>query len=130
MRNMTKICSSCGKRIQHSEVCQCKKDRMKKYKKENHDGFYNTVMWKRLRKKILKRDDYICQRCLNLFDIIETTNLQVHHIKSRVNHPHLSYEESNLITVCRTCNLQLGTKDRLDFEYTIKQKEDEENFIL
>lgn len=117
MKNMYKICSSCGKRISYSEVCECRKERAKVYQNKNSDGFYNTTKWKKLRKSILERDNHICQRCLHKFEYIETEYLQVHHIQSRRDYPELSYEPSNLICVCRTCNLQLGNLNKLDFEW-------------
>lgn len=46
----------------------------------------------------------------------------MHHIKSRKNFPELMFDDENLITLCKTCNLQLGTKDKLDFE--IRNKEE------
>nr|WP_044505061.1 HNH endonuclease signature motif containing protein [Kurthia massiliensis] len=78
--------------------------------------FLNSPQWKRKRKVILKRDKYICQRCLYKFNLINYQNLQVHHIKSRKDYPELRLNDENLITVCKTCNLELGTSNKLDFE--------------
>jgi 5-methylcytosine-specific restriction endonuclease McrA len=46
-------------------------------------------------------------------------NLQAHHIKSWRDYPELAYDEDNLITVCKSCNLELGNKNKLDFEWQI-----------
>ena len=40
---------------------------------------------------------------------MNTRNLQVHHIKPRKEYPELMFEPDNLITTCKTCNLQMGT---------------------
>ena len=43
-------------------------------------------------------------------------NLEVHHIKSRIEFPELVYDIDNMVTVCHTCNLALGLKG-LDFKW-------------
>jgi 5-methylcytosine-specific restriction endonuclease McrA len=48
-------------------------------------------------------------------------NLQAHHIKSWRDFPELAYDEANLITVCRNCNLDLGNDNKLDFEWQIPE---------
>lgn len=68
-----------------------------------------------MRKMVIQEDGGVCQRCFIKFEIINSTELQVHHIKPRIEFPELMYERSNLITICKTCNLQLGLKE-LDFD--------------
>ncbi|WP_407707511.1 HNH endonuclease [Bacillus mycoides] len=75
-----------------------------------------TYRWKKLRQRIINRD-YFCQRCFYKYQIINTNELTVHHILSRHNHIELMFDEDNLMCLCATCNKQLGTKDKLDFEY-------------
>ena len=58
----------------------------------------------------------MCNRCWVSLNVIETKDLQVHHIKPRSEYPELMYDPNNLITVCKTCNLALGTKGILDWE--------------
>ena len=123
-----KICSSCGKRVPYSEKCKCD-DKRRKIKNQYQKNYYQKnkeslklltqKRWKDLRKVIINRDNGCCQRCLIKYGIIETSKLQVHHIKPRIDYPELMYEESNLITVCQTCNLQLGVSGKLDFEYKL-----------
>lgn len=118
-----KICS-CGKRIPFNETCSCKNNKndrnkyQKEYYRKNKESLklLTQKRWRDLRKVIMNRDGNYCQRCSIKFEIIELENLQVHHIKPRVEYPELTFEESNLITLCKTCNLQLGTKGILDFE--------------
>ncbi|MCY9005654.1 HNH endonuclease [Peribacillus frigoritolerans] len=47
-------------------------------------------------------------------------NLEVHHIKSWRDFKALAYEPSNLITICRYCNLDLGNSNKLDFDWEVK----------
>lgn len=89
---------------------------MREYQRNDKDNPLKTTRWTKLRKKILKRDKYLCQRCLIKYEIINPRQLQAHHIKSRRDFPQLVFDESNIICVCKTCNLQLGTKNKLDFE--------------
>ncbi|MFP7230016.1 HNH endonuclease [Bacillus altitudinis] len=78
---------------------------------------------------IIERDGGYCQRCMIKYNIITTDKLQVHHIMSHEHYPELKWNESNLATLCRTCNAQLGTKDKLDFNFEIG-KEDERIPVL
>ena len=134
-----KICR-CGKVIFDGEICSCKKVKAekteeqkekrreyeKKYRDENKEVVkpISTAKWQRKREYILHRDAYYCQRCFHKFDIITMENLQVHHIKPRIKYPHLIYVDSNLITLCRTCNLHIGTAEELDFDWIAPENDE------
>lgn len=115
-----KICK-CGKIVSDIEVCSCrKKERQQKtrrWEKLNPEEakFLSSAKWKRLRIKIFERDSFHCQRCLLKYGILNTESLEAHHIKSRKNFPELRWEPKNILTLCKTCNVQLGTNDELDF---------------
>lgn len=116
-----KICS-CGRVVEdNGKRCECKRtqkrDYMRSYQRLHKGDPLKTTTWTKLRQKVLKRDRFMCQRCWYKFGIANSNELQAHHIKSRKNYPELVFEERNVITMCKTCNLQLGTKDKLDFEY-------------
>lgn len=137
MSNRYKFCDRCGSKITLGEECnKCKaakkQDRnayMRDYQKRNKEvqQAINNKRWRNLRKLIIQRDHGICQRCLALKGIFNSKELQVHHIKPRINYPDLIYEESNLITICKTCNLELGTSEKLDFK---QQQNDKLEFHL
>jgi 5-methylcytosine-specific restriction endonuclease McrA len=114
--NVNTICS-CGRLRNVKERCSCKNVRSKKEVERNSD--LTTTKWKKFRKQILVRDNGHCQRCLLRFSILNTnySEMQVHHIKPRVNYPELMYEATNCVTLCKQCNLELGTKETLDFEF-------------
>lgn len=126
---MYKQCPRCKKKVKMSETCDClikdkrhkRNEYQKKYYKENKEDIklIKNAKWSKLRKLIIKRDGGYCQRCFIKYKMFETDNLQVHHIKPRVDHPELVYDDKNLITVCRQCNLELGTTGVLDFGYDI-----------
>lgn len=127
-----KICSSCGKRVEITKSCTCSQKRkqerneyQKEYYRKNKENLklLTRKKWKDLRKVIINRDGGHCQRCKIKFGVIETDNLQVHHIKPRIEYPELMYDENNLICLCKTCNLQLGTSGKLDFEQDNDNKE-------
>jgi len=62
---------------------------------------YTNYRWKKLRLKILTRDNYQCFLCKKIF---ESKNLIVHHKeKYKVTK---NNEMINLITVCRSCHLK------------------------
>ena len=118
--NKRKVSCSCGRIIPEGTICPHKREEkriyMRDYQRRNKNNPLKTTRWAKLRKHILKRDGYLCQRCLHKYNILNSEELQAHHIKSRKNYPELVFVQSNLLTVCKTCNLQLGTKDELDFE--------------
>lgn len=118
MRSRKKTCS-CGKIIPEDVVCSCKKknktDYMREYQRKNKDNPLKTTRWTKLRKQVLQRDGYLCQRCLHKYNTLNSKELEGHHIRSRKNYPELVFDEQNIITLCKTCNLQLGTNDKLDF---------------
>lgn len=125
MSNRKKVCSKCGKIIGYTDKCICSTNKRIKIANINEKCFYSSYKWKKLRKQILERDNNICQRCLIVHGKIETDELQAHHIKSREHYPQFEYDRDNLITVCRYCNISLGIKDKLDFEWVNPDEETE-----
>lgn len=115
-----KMTCSCGKIIPEGSRCSCKqkskRDYMRQYQRDEGYNPLKTTRWTKLRKHILKRDKYLCQRCFYKYNQLNSEDLQAHHIKSRKNYPELVFEERNIMTLCGTCNRQLGTSDKLDFE--------------
>lgn len=61
---------------------------------------YQDPLYTEARKEVRKRDKYRCRMpgCSN------KKKLQVHHIIPCSRAPHLRYEISNLITLCRDCH--------------------------
>ena len=120
MTRTRKMTCSCGKIIPEGTRCECKRkskrDYMRQYQRDEGYNPLKTTQWTKLRRQILKRDKFLCQRCLHKFNNLNGSELQAHHILSRKNYPELVFEESNILTLCGTCNRQLGTSDKLDFE--------------
>lgn len=120
-----KICAKCGKRYNELEKCSCQegKDERNKYQRDYYERNKDQVRiltgarWRKLRTQIMRRDKGYCQRCFCKYNTINTEDLQVHHIKPRTKYPELIYEPTNLITICGTCNKQLGVSEELDFEF-------------
>lgn len=84
------------------------------------DNFYTTPEWRNLRKRIILRDGAHCHRFLIKYNIISASNLEPHHIVARSINKELELEPTNLVTVCKTCNLQLQTKG-VDWDHEITQ---------
>lgn len=126
-----KICG-CGKIIDYAAVCECKKEKLrqrsmdKKVQNPEATAFYTSAKWRKFRIMILKRDGAHCQRCIIKYHFIVSTNLEIHHIKPRSKYPELAYDEDNCITLCKSCNTQLGVKEELDF---IKRETKREYFL-
>ena len=68
---------------QHAAYCEAhKKQRNREYEqsRRGHQKAYGSPQWQRARAAALKRDDYICQRCLKQDDRVVPAT-QVHHIE-------------------------------------------------
>lgn len=83
-----RICSICGKIVDDTKPCEClpiKRQISEKQKESNK--ILRTSKWRKLRERVLKRDNFMCQRCLYKYNIITNDILQVHHIKPRDRYP-------------------------------------------
>lgn len=65
-------------------------------------GFYHKGPWRRIRKKALERDHYLCQYCLKKHKVRAAT--EVHHIKELEDYPELALELGNLVSLCWHCH--------------------------
>lgn len=120
------ICRYCGKIAGSDHHCsgmdkarQERNAKVSAMRRKNIESIkpLETQRWRKLRLRIIARDNHLCQRCYLKYEIINGDFLQVHHIKPRIYYPELTFDENNLITVCRTCNLQLGL-DGIDFDWS------------
>lgn len=71
-------------------------------------AFYHSSAWRRIRKKALQRDNYICQ--LRLSAKCTTIATEVHHKKPRKDYPDLALDLDNLVSCCWFCHEE--TKER------------------
>ena len=80
------------------------------YRGKRADPIYRTQTWKRLRRKALERDLYICQDCLKRPDVAGRCAIApreatvVHHILPISEHPELALDLDNLISLCESCH--------------------------
>lgn len=63
---------------------------------------YKGKRWKKKRKAILKRDNYLCQECKKYGRRREAQT--VHHIKPVELFPELAFVDSNLTSLCGACH--------------------------
>ncbi|MFJ5751655.1 HNH endonuclease [Peribacillus frigoritolerans] len=115
-----KTCSKCRNKYEYGKKCSCLNRLNKEMQAINGevDIFYTTPEWRKLRKRIILRDGAHCHRCLIKYNIITASNLEPHHIVARSVNKELELEPTNLVTVCKTCNLQLGTKG-VDWDHKV-----------
>lgn len=91
--------------------CSC----ASRYRKEitfangTEDNFYTSKAWRTLRSLKIQEYSGYCQRCWIKNQIITSDNLEGHHIIARSVNKELELEPDNIVIVCKTCNLQLGT---------------------
>ncbi|WP_432613178.1 HNH endonuclease [Halobacillus litoralis] len=115
MLKVNKFCS-CGKLIRADEKCSCKKRVRTDEQRKRHNEL-NSVRWRKFRKSIAHRDSGHCQRCVIKYGVVNTDNLQIHHVLPRSEYPELMYEPTNCVTLCASCNRKLGTNEELDFDF-------------
>jgi 5-methylcytosine-specific restriction protein A len=75
---------------------------------EAHE-FYSSSKWRKFREGYLQRHP-LCVTCKAKGFIVAAT--EVHHIKSRLQHPELTFEESNLEGDCKPCHSRHTMKER------------------
>lgn len=78
------------------------------------DPFYTSTRWRKLRKKILKRDKYMCQISKRYGKRVDAVT--VHHIYPRSHYPQWQWCSWNLISVSKEAHNRLH--DRLTDELT------------
>lgn len=66
------------------------------------DFDYNSARWKRLRKSVLRRDNYQCQRCKRYGRSKEA--VEVHHVLFVEEYPEYGYSPENLVSLCHACH--------------------------
>lgn len=125
--SMMRICRFCGQKYDFDSEVEHECEQMIAYKKQqekkHRDNLgearkvINNSRWRAFRKRIILRDGGYCQRCYIKFHRYVFDDLEVHHIIPRVENPEMAFEESNVITLCRACNLEMGL-DGIDFEWT------------
>lgn len=71
-------------------------------------SLYARAVWKELAKSILKRDNYLCQKCGGKHTT--KVRLVVHHIKPWAKYPKLRFEPKNLLTLCKLCHRKIHSK--------------------
>ncbi len=84
----------------------------KKKWREKYDNYLKSDEWKEKRKRILERDNYICQCCL----INKAT--EVHHLSYHIDHDEPAFD---LISVCRLCHEKITSRTQSTPLYLIKK---------
>lgn len=89
-------------------------DRRRRHDKEAYtrNQFYHSRAWKKLRLKILERDNHLCQYC-QLFGGLTIGSI-VDHIVPREVAQALEIDETNLISCCQSCH---NTKTKWEQAY-------------
>ena len=119
------MCPKCGQQYELGKKHACKLNKHMKKLNNNFDSQADKIIhskeWKKLRRQILERDHFLCQRCLKKYNYYNADNLTVHHIIARIHDPEMGFNPKNLVTLCRTCNNQLGVQDKLDFNWNAEE---------
>lgn len=76
-------------------------------------GLWNTIEYKAWRKFIFERDNYTCRGCGDKNGQGKTVRLEAHHILPRRDFPHLIFDLSNGITLCKSCHDKTRKKEYL-----------------
>jgi len=88
---------------------------MKKYTKKNKkfvpvfQGFYGTLKWIKLRKRVIRTYGATCMKRQS------TEDIHVDHIKPRSKYKKLQYKFNNLQVLCRACNMEKSNLNEIDY---------------
>ena len=69
------------------------------------EGERNTPEYREWRRKVLIRDEYICQKCGETY-----WSMTAHHVLNFKDNASLRYDVSNGVTLCRPCHIEFHTK--------------------
>jgi len=72
-------------------------------------SFYKQKKWEEKRKKILRRDGYLCRECSRYGRTTPATT--VHHILLLEKRPDLKLNSINLISLCESCHNQMHDRN-------------------
>lgn len=67
----------------------------------------NSAASRNWRNEVFKRDNYTCQNCKKVGDV-----LNAHHVKPFSIYPELRFELSNGLTLCKRCHIDYHKKER------------------
>jgi transposase len=76
-----------------------------------------NIEYREFRKEIYERDGYSCVFCGKK----SNGDLQLHHIKTVKNYPHLFMEKTNCVTLCKKCHCFIRNKEE-EYEQQIREK--------
>ena len=63
--------------------------------------------WQETRARIVKRDNFTCKNCRRSVKQFPNLRLEVHHELARWQFPHLTWEHTNLVTLCDRCHRRI-----------------------
>lgn len=84
--------------------------RTRRFTNDKYDKFYSSSEWKRFRKRILARDDYVCQRCKK-DGIVKVADLVHHKVEIRDDWTKRLSKE-NCIAICTQCHERLHDRSK------------------
>ena len=119
---MLKSCSFCGRIHNSNEVCKYKPKKNNRRETTEEDRLRGLNIWKKKRKYINERDNYICQLCIrNLYNTTKKINndiIQVHHITPIKEDKSLWLDDDNLLCLCfyHHREAELNNIDRYELE--------------
>ena len=74
---------------------------------------YNNAEWRKLRKEVLKRDNYQCCQCGATADG-SGYPLDIHHIIAPKGNKELFYDINNCVTLCKWCHARITQQEIID----------------
>ena len=126
---MLRSCSICGKIHKFNEECPNKpKNRAKSETLSN--AFRKTYKWTKKSVEIRKRDDFLCQLCLRLFEGTKEQynydNIQAHHIEPIKECEDLALDNLNLLSLCKMHHdmADMGLISKSELKMIAQQQED------
>ncbi|MGX8833996.1 HNH endonuclease [Amedibacillus sp. YH-ame6] len=96
--NNVGICIDAKAIVHEGQIYIARKNEKYDFEKTNKD-YRQTKEYKKWRKNVFERDNYICQDCNK-----KGGTLNAHHLKKFKDYPKLRYDVNNGITLCEKCH--------------------------
>jgi 5-methylcytosine-specific restriction protein A len=100
------LCTNCSTPLKDKRKCYCNSKCKRAFWKK---WDLAVVWWSDVRRRVLKRDNYLCQRCLRLG--IQTRATEVHHLVE-IQDGGDEFNEDNCESICNDCHKIVTAENR------------------
>src|SRR5699024_559484 len=102
---------------EHNNITNREYNKFRRETDREYINFYSSKRWRDVRYQRLVRDNFICQRCLNDFQLYTEAQM-CHHQYNRKDYPEHSLDIDTLISLCNACHEQVESRQEPKYVWT------------